>query len=238
MDVVVVDRNWANELRPRLSALRVELRGCRLTGVELAEATLRDVTFRDCRVDLAGLRNARLERVVFSDCRMSDASCTCATLTDVLFERCALRAANLSTMPAFTRRDARLRPHGLAGGEALRAAHAVRRRARERGRLRVGCRRPDRRRRPVELGASRSRSCRRRAASSRRGRRARSGRGAACSPGDRDPHRLRSFTTFRRQITVDGSSLRLVPLERVRRGPIRVSRACRARRRRGSSPRP
>jgi len=120
MGVVVVDRNWANERAPRLSALRVELRGCRLTGVELAEATLRDVTFRDCRVDLAGLRNARLERVVFSDCRMSECELHGATLTDVLFERCELREASLSNarLQRVEMRGCDLT--GLAGGEALR----------------------------------------------------------------------------------------------------------------------
>jgi uncharacterized protein YjbI with pentapeptide repeats len=96
VDAVVEDADWANRRAPRLSALRVELRRVRLTGVELAEATLRDVVFDECRLDLAGLRLAKLERVVFRDCRLEEADLYGAQLKDVLFERCVLREATLS----------------------------------------------------------------------------------------------------------------------------------------------
>jgi hypothetical protein len=72
-------------------ARRVELRRCRLTGAELAEAVLSDVTFVECRLDLVGLRIAKLERVVFRDCRMAECDFYEASLTDVLFEHCELR---------------------------------------------------------------------------------------------------------------------------------------------------
>ena len=76
--------------RPGLSARRVELRRCRLTGAELAEATLSDVVFDECRIDLAGLRHAKLERVVFRDCKMDGCDLYGAKLKDVVFERCTL----------------------------------------------------------------------------------------------------------------------------------------------------
>jgi len=119
-DVVVAGRDWANERVTRLSALRVELRTCRLTGAELAEATLRDVTFHDCRLDLAGLRHAKLERVVFSECRMAECELQGAALTDVLFERCELRDATLTNarLQRVEMRGCDL--SGLSGGEALR----------------------------------------------------------------------------------------------------------------------
>lgn len=122
MDVIAVDRDWANERAPRLSAERVELRRCRLTGAELAESTLRDVTFDECRIDLAGLRHARLERVVFRDCRMGECDFYGATLKDVLFERCELREATLSAVKL---ERVELRGCDLTaarGAEALRGA--------------------------------------------------------------------------------------------------------------------
>jgi uncharacterized protein YjbI with pentapeptide repeats len=121
-DVVVADQNWANQRAHRLSALRAEFRGCRLTGTDLAEATLRDITFDECRIDLVGLRHARLERVVFRDCRMSECDFYGSTLKDVLFERCELREATFSaaTITSVELRGCDLA--GLRGAEALRGA--------------------------------------------------------------------------------------------------------------------
>jgi uncharacterized protein YjbI with pentapeptide repeats len=122
VDTVATDVDWANERSQRLSAQRVELRRCRLTGAELAEATLRDLTFDECRIDLVGLRYARLERVVFRDCRMSECDFNGATLKDVLFERCELREATFSIWP---RERVELRGCDLAGvrgADALRGA--------------------------------------------------------------------------------------------------------------------
>ena len=122
VDVVATDRDWAGARALRFSAQRAELRRCRLTGAELAEAVLRDVTFDGCRVDLVGLRHARLERVVFRDCRMAECDLYGSSLTDVLFERCELRDATLS---AAKLRHVELRGcdlTGLRGPEALRGA--------------------------------------------------------------------------------------------------------------------
>ena len=122
VDTVVVDVDWAGERAPGFSARRVELRRCRLTGAELAEATITDVTFDECRIDLAGLRHATLERVVFRDCRMGECDLYGATLKDVLFERCELREATLSgaTLERVELRGCDL--SGLRGPEALRGA--------------------------------------------------------------------------------------------------------------------
>ena len=54
MDAVVADADWSNERGRGVAWKRVELRRCRLTGVELAEAVLTDVTFAECRLDLPG----------------------------------------------------------------------------------------------------------------------------------------------------------------------------------------
>jgi uncharacterized protein YjbI with pentapeptide repeats len=100
----------------------VELRRCRLTGAELVEATLSDVTFVDCRLDLVGLRIAKLERVVFRECRMAECDFADASLTDVLFEQCELREA---TVGGVKLKRVELRGcdlTGLRGAEALRGA--------------------------------------------------------------------------------------------------------------------
>ena len=122
VDAVAADLDWANEQARGWSAQRVELRRCRLTGAELAEATLTDVNFEECRIDLVGLRHARLERVVFRDCRMSECDFYGSSLKDVLFERCELREVTFSTC---TLGRVELRGCDLAGvrgAEALRGA--------------------------------------------------------------------------------------------------------------------
>lgn len=122
VDAVAADLDWANEQFRGWSAQRVELRRCRLTGAELAEAILGDVTFAECRIDLAGLRHARLERIVFRDCRMGECDFYGSVLKDVLFERCELREATFS---ACTLERVELRGCDLAGtrgAEALRGA--------------------------------------------------------------------------------------------------------------------
>ncbi len=122
VDVVGADLDWAGERALGFSARRCELRSCRLTGADLAEGVLVDVTFDECRVDLVGLRHARLERAVFRDCRMSECDLHGATLTDVLFERCDLREASLSAarLQRVELRSCDLT--GIRGAEALRGA--------------------------------------------------------------------------------------------------------------------
>ena len=122
VDVVVTDRDWANERAVRFEARRVELRRCRFTGAELAEAHLGDVTFADCRLDLAGFRHGRLERVSFRDCRMGECDFYGATLKDVLFERCELREATFSEVMLDRVELRGCELAGLRGAEALRGA--------------------------------------------------------------------------------------------------------------------
>lgn len=122
VDAVAVDRDWANRRARGLVARRVELRRCRLTGAELAEAMLSDVVFDECRLDLAGLRVAKLERVIFRECRMAECDLYDASLTDVLFEKCELREA---TFIGVRLKRVELRGcdlSGLRGVDALRGA--------------------------------------------------------------------------------------------------------------------
>jgi uncharacterized protein YjbI with pentapeptide repeats len=122
LDTVATGLDWANERARGFSAVRAELRRCRLTGAELAEGSLSDVTFDECRVDLVGLRHAQLERVVFRDCRMGECDFYGSALKDVLFERCELREATFSdcTLQRVEFRGCDLT--GARGAEALRGA--------------------------------------------------------------------------------------------------------------------
>ena len=123
VDVTIDGADWANSRPVRgLDARRAELRTCRLTGSDLGEARLSDVTFADCRLDLVNLRFAKLERVVFRDCRMAECDFSEASLKDVLFERCELREATISaaTLERVEFRGCDLA--GLRGAEALRGA--------------------------------------------------------------------------------------------------------------------
>jgi uncharacterized protein YjbI with pentapeptide repeats len=120
VDAVVQSADWANRRVFRVSALRTELRGVRLTGADLAESTFRDVRFVDCQLDLVAARLSKFERVVFSDCRMTECDLYGSNLQDVLFERCVLREATISgvTSERVELRDCDLK--GLHGAEALR----------------------------------------------------------------------------------------------------------------------
>lgn len=120
VDVVATDMDWQGQRALGVKARRVELRRCRLTGVELAEASIGDAVFEECRMDLAGFRHAKLERVVFRDCRMSECDFQGASLKDVLFERCGLRDATFSSVKVQRVEVRGCDLEGLRGAEALR----------------------------------------------------------------------------------------------------------------------
>lgn len=75
---------------------RVVLTGCRLTGLDLAEARLEEAVLRDCKLDYVNLRHAAVENVTFSGCVMSGADFQSARLRAVRFEDCNLTEADFS----------------------------------------------------------------------------------------------------------------------------------------------
>lgn len=101
---------------------RVNIENSRLTGIDLTEGALSDVTIRDCRIDLASLGVARLQRVTFEDCLLAQTDFLEAQLDAVRFHRCDLTRADF--------RGARLKRcefrgsnlTGLEGVENLRGA--------------------------------------------------------------------------------------------------------------------
>jgi uncharacterized protein YjbI with pentapeptide repeats len=97
IDARIENADFSNRRFVRSSIRRMELRLCRLTGIELAEATWNDVVLTECRADFAGFRHAKLRRVVFCDCRLEEADFSGTALTDVLFERCDLGRASFAS---------------------------------------------------------------------------------------------------------------------------------------------
>ncbi len=69
----------------------------RLTGIELANARLEDVTVRGCRLDLASLRVARLARVRFESCAMTEIDLQDGALESVEMVDCDLTGARLAS---------------------------------------------------------------------------------------------------------------------------------------------
>ena len=96
IDARIENADFSNQRFLRSSIRRIELHLCRLTGVELAEATWNDVVLTECRADFGGFRHAKLTRVAFRDCRLEEADFAGAMLTDVVFDRCELRRASFA----------------------------------------------------------------------------------------------------------------------------------------------
>ena len=74
---------------------RVSFVRCRLGGVDLGEAHLRDVRFDDCVLDLASMRSAILERVTVRGGRITGVDLTGSRLSDVILTEVALTEVTL-----------------------------------------------------------------------------------------------------------------------------------------------
>jgi hypothetical protein len=89
-DVIVREGSWANVGAGGVTLRRVVLERVRLTGAELSNGVLEDVSVVDCRLDLASFRQAKLSRVRFQGCRMEEADFNGATLSSCVFDDCVL----------------------------------------------------------------------------------------------------------------------------------------------------
>lgn len=101
---------------------RASFASCRLTGLNLGEAELQDVTFRDCKLDYANLRYARLTHVTFEDCVLLDADCQASEIEATRFDGCRLVGTDLTkaTLRTVDLRGSELAPTG--GTAALAGA--------------------------------------------------------------------------------------------------------------------
>jgi uncharacterized protein YjbI with pentapeptide repeats len=105
-DVLVTEGSWANVRARGLTLRRVAFERTRLTGVDLSDGVLDDVTFVDCRLDLALFRNAKLSSVRFQGCRMEEGDFHGTALASCVFDDCVLSRSSWSGA-AFTRSEMR-----------------------------------------------------------------------------------------------------------------------------------
>jgi uncharacterized protein YjbI with pentapeptide repeats len=104
------------------SLVRVELGGCRLTGLSAVGALLRDVRVRDCKMDLASLRDARMERVTFERCDLRELDLQGTRLHEVRFLGCDLSEAILEDADCSRTEFSDCSYAGLRGIGGLRGA--------------------------------------------------------------------------------------------------------------------
>ncbi len=119
-NVVLTDCDFANVRGVRVLVERATLHGCRMTGMQLAESTIRDAVLEGCRIDLAAFRMTRFERVILRDCVLREADFAEAQLSSVVLERCDLAGVDLSHA-TFARSELHgCRVDGLIAAERLR----------------------------------------------------------------------------------------------------------------------
>jgi uncharacterized protein YjbI with pentapeptide repeats len=68
----------------------------RLTGVNLAEAQIEEVSFRGCKLDYANFRHSAIKHVSFEDCVLTRADFQGASLDSTRFSGCNLLEADFS----------------------------------------------------------------------------------------------------------------------------------------------
>jgi uncharacterized protein YjbI with pentapeptide repeats len=90
-DVVAARVDGANARLRGAEWERVRFVACRMTGIDLPEADLRDVVFQGCKLNLANFRSARMERVAFDDCVLDEADFAGAAIADARFAGSQLR---------------------------------------------------------------------------------------------------------------------------------------------------
>ena len=117
-----LDADLANTVLRAEELTRCTFTRCRMTGLQLPEASLTDVHFLDCRIDLATLRYATLTRVRFEGCVLRELDLVEAKLQDVLLTGCDLRLADFGGARASRLELRDCETDGLAGVDGLRGA--------------------------------------------------------------------------------------------------------------------
>ncbi len=92
-DVRLVNCDLANAVWREAALTRVEIVGCRVTGLDLTEASADDLLVRECSGTLACFRFATIKRALFERCGLSEVDFQDATLTDTRLQGCDLAGA-------------------------------------------------------------------------------------------------------------------------------------------------
>ncbi len=69
---------------------------CRVTGLDLSQASLQGTEFRSCEISMANFRNAVFKKTKFVDCKLRGADFQRADLRQAVFQGCDLREAQMS----------------------------------------------------------------------------------------------------------------------------------------------
>jgi hypothetical protein len=86
----------------------------RLTGLNLAEARIKEVSFKACKLDYANFRHSEIEQASFEDCVLNGADFQGAGINATRFSRCQLVEADFSKVD-LSRVDLRGSELALAG---------------------------------------------------------------------------------------------------------------------------
>ncbi len=95
-DISIENSDFSAAKLPGMSARRVVFKSTRLSGVQLYESTLKDVTFIGCKLDLSNFRFAQLKNVLFEDCVISEADFAGAVFNNVVMSKCELEKTDFS----------------------------------------------------------------------------------------------------------------------------------------------
>ena len=96
IDVRLVDCDLANASLPGLFANRLELLGCRLTGLSSPDAEYHDLLFADCKASFAGFRFGSFRVARFERCELVEADFSGADLSGASFKDCDLSGCDFS----------------------------------------------------------------------------------------------------------------------------------------------
>ncbi|MFT7507486.1 MAG: hypothetical protein ACI92I_000641 [Acidimicrobiales bacterium] len=75
---------------------RLEVKGCRMQGIQLAQARVFDSAFFSSKLNTANFRFSKIKKVLFDSCDLSEVDFINAELKDVVFTNCNLSGANFS----------------------------------------------------------------------------------------------------------------------------------------------
>lgn len=119
-DVVIEHSDLSGAILEQATLTRVRVNECRLSGVELARSSFRDVLVVGSRLDQANLRMCHFERVTFDGVDLQAADFTGTTFAKCRLFDCNLTGADFSKVKA---EGARLHGsvlEGIKGADSLR----------------------------------------------------------------------------------------------------------------------
>jgi uncharacterized protein YjbI with pentapeptide repeats len=93
-DAELLRCNAANLKATRARLRRVRFGEVRMTGIDLSETELHEVSLTDCRADYASFNRGRLESVLMENCVLREADFANARLIRVRFKNCDLSQAD------------------------------------------------------------------------------------------------------------------------------------------------